>query len=580
MGNETRLSEVDVDDFSRRFSLRARSLMWFLGAGASASGGVPTARDMVWEFKQQLFISQRRSSPQAVADLSSQVVRAQLQAHIDASERFPPFDAADEYAALFEAVFPAEVDRRAYLDAKLAGAKMSYGHLALASLMRAGLARLVWTTNFDPLVADACAKVFNATGPLTTADLDSPDLAAQSIAEERWPIEVKLHGDFRSRRLKNTSDELRHQDARLRRMLVDSCRRFGLVVAGYSGRDDSIMDTFEEVLEQSGAYPLGLFWLHRGHDHPLPRVEKLLSSAVQAGVEAALVRVENFDEVMRDLIRLTKGIDTAALDSFATDRRRWSPAPHPGGGRTWPVVRLNALPVVQTPTVCRRIVCNLGGYSEVRDAVAHAGVNVLVGRTQVGVLAFGTDADLRTAFAPHDITDFGVHTIERKRLRYDSGERGLLRAALGSAIGRQHGLEVIRRGSSDLLAPATPQDACWSSLRNLVGSLNGTVQGHPDLHWREGISTRLDWADDRLWLLIDPRVVFRGITNENKAAAADFARERTIKRYNRQLNYLIAFWADLLANRGSDLRALGIGDGVDAVFRLDSATAFSRRARA
>ena len=32
-----------------------------------------------------------------------------------------------------------------------------------------------------------------------------------------------------------------------------------------------------------------------------------------------------------------------------------------------------------------------------------------------------------------------------------------------------------------------------------------------------------DWADDRLWLLFEPRTVFLGATEENKAAATDFA---------------------------------------------------------
>ena len=53
--------------------------------------------------------------------------------------------------------------------------------------------------------------MFGTTGSLTTVALDAPDLAAQLIGEARWPLEIKLHGDFRSRRLKNTPDELRHQ---------------------------------------------------------------------------------------------------------------------------------------------------------------------------------------------------------------------------------------------------------------------------------------------------------------------------------------------------------------------------------
>src|SRR5208337_1678943 len=278
----------------------------------------------------------------------------------------------------------------------------------------------------------------------------------------------------------------------------------------------------------------------------------------------------NFDELMRDLIRLQTGIDTKVLNDFAADRRRRSAAPLPGGSRGWPVLRLNALPVLQTPSVCRRIVCGVGGYSEVRGAIEAAKVDVLVARTKVGVLGFGADADMRAAFDPYGITDFDLHTIETKRLRYESGERGLLRGALTRAIIRHRGLKTTRRGSVDLLAPSDSQHASWAELREQVGALTGIVKGILELRWHEGIGIRLEWADDRLWLLIEPRTVFDGITDENKAAAADFARERTVKRYNRQLNGLVAFWAKQLAGDGSDLRTLGIGDGVDAVFRLSA----------
>ncbi len=63
------LPTVEADDFIRRFVLRGDNLMWFLGAGASAAAGIPTAADMIWEFKQRLHISQRRASPASVADL-------------------------------------------------------------------------------------------------------------------------------------------------------------------------------------------------------------------------------------------------------------------------------------------------------------------------------------------------------------------------------------------------------------------------------------------------------------------------------------------------------------------------------
>lgn len=575
---ETDIAFVGADEFARRFPMRAANLMWLLGAGASASAGIPTATDMVWEFKQQLYVSQRRVSLKSVGDLSNPAIRSLLQAHIDSSGRFPKDGDSDEYAALFEAAWPDERDRRTYLDGKLSGAKPSYGHLAMATLMKAGLAKLAWTTNFDPLIADGAAKVFETTGALTSIALDAPDLAVQAIAQQRWPIEVKLHGDFRSRRLKNTADELRQQDAKLRRELVDACRIFGLTVVGYSGRDESVMTALASALNSDKAFPGGLFWLHRGDHQPNERVLELLRLAKKKRIDGGLVSVANFDEALRDLIRMCSGLDTSVLDAFAAERRRWTPPSLPAGQqRGWPVIRLNALQVVGMPGHCRRLECKIGGTAEVRAAIQARGVHAIVGRVRAGILAFGKDADLRAAFDPFGISAFDLHAIETKRLRYDSGERGLLREALSTALSREHGLALSRHRSKDLLTPINPNDERWKPLRRLVGELAGAVEGKPALTWKEGIGIRLDWADDKLWLLVEPRIVLDGVTSDNRADAADFGRERTVRRYNKQLNELIAFWASLLAKNGAELRALNIGDGVDAAFRLGSDTAYSRR---
>ena len=569
---------VAPDDFARRFSMRGSSLMWLLGAGASAAAGVPTAGDMIWEFKQQLYVSQRRVSPKIVADLANPSVQRELQSFIDGQGRYPPQYDPNEYAALFEAAYPNEVDRRTYIAAKLAAARPSYGHIALATLMKSERARLVWTTNFDPLIADACAKVYDGTGALTTVALDAPDHGTQVLNEELWPAEIKLHGDFRSRRLKNTTSELQQQDARLRTLLVNACGRSGLIVAGYSGRDGSIMAALEDALDQSSPFPSGLFWLHRGDVPSFPQVASLLHRAAAKGIDGGMVTIENFDECLRDLVRLIEGLDTQFLDTFAANRNVVSYAPRPTGNHGFPVIRLNALEFKTIPSVCRKIDCSIGGSAAVAEAIQTANVDVLATRTRHGVLAFGSDVDIQSAFALYGIKEFDLHPIEVARLRYDSQERGLLRRAFSRALARSSGLTAMTRRSIDLLSPSRPSDTLWNPLRKLVGNISGGVPNCQELEWFEGLAIRLAWADDRLWALFEPRTVFSGIAPENRHIAAGFARERTVRRYNRYVNDLLSFWAQQLSASGGDLRALEVSAGVDAVFRLGINTAYSRRA--
>jgi hypothetical protein len=44
-------------------------------------------------------------------------------------------------------------------------------------------------------------------------------------------------------------------------------------------------------------------------------------------------------------------------------------------------------------------------------------MNIQAARTKAGVLAFGSDGDVRKTFACHTITEFDLHSIEARRLR-------------------------------------------------------------------------------------------------------------------------------------------------------------------
>lgn len=162
--------------------------------------------------------------------------------------------------------------------------------------------------------------------------------------------------------------------------------------------------------------------------------------------------IENFDETLRDLVRLVADLDTTVLDEIASERRIWSLAPRSTGNRGYPVVRLNALELTGTPTVCRRVVCDASGVVEVKSAIEASGLSVIGTRSKAGVLAFGADADVRAVLSAYKIESFDLHPIEARRLRYDSHEWGLLREALTRALTREHRMIAARRRSADLLA--------------------------------------------------------------------------------------------------------------------------------
>lgn len=567
-----------LSEFCGRFEHRNSALMWLLGAGASASAGIPTAWDMIWEFKQKLFVNAGQGSLELVRDVGDTVVQQFLQSFIDGSPLAPIADSATEYAELFERLYPSESDRRSYIDSKVQGAKPSFGHIALASLMDADAARVVWTTNFDKLVDDACATVFGTTGRLTVAALEAASIAKTAVNEERWPVQVKMHGDFQSRKLKNTNDELREQDVAVRQLLLNACSRYGLIVAGYSGRDESVMGALTEAAESTDAFPAGLYWFVRRSGQRFGAVNDLIETARGNGVEAFLVEVPSFDEAMRSIVGTIPSLDRTTLDAFGTTRARRSPAPILGGANAFPVLRLNAIEITEPPRQCRRVRCEIGGYAKIREAKEDANSHFLFGRNREGVVAFGRDEEIKRTLSPYGITEFDILPIDVPSLREHWAEFGLISDALFAAIARNRNMAVVRTGKQTLMAPLNTSDEMWKPLAKIVGDLAGTVPDNPELTWREGFAGRLSNIKGKLFLQLDSKVVFDGISDENRFVANDFARERTFNRYNSQLNQLIEFWSGLLAGDGSTIQTLAIGDGIDASFKLQPTNAYSSRA--
>lgn len=489
----------------------------------------------------------KKASPSAITDISDPAVQRKLQSYFDQLGGYPAAGAEDEYSAYFEATYHSARDRRAYLEELIGRGKPSFGHLALTLLMAQNLCRAVWTTNFDRTVEDAAAQILGSTGRLPTADLSEPDKLRRAWDAGKAPLYGKLHGDYHSEHLKNTTEELRSQDVAMRHNLVDACKRQGLAVVGYSGRDASIMDALQEALDDGRGFPAGLFWFKRGQDRPYPAVIDLVVTARSHGIDAHIVEAESFDELLSDLVRFLPQTADKLQTLAGASRPRLVKAIPAKSSSNLPAVRTNALPIVSQPALCRLIDCKIGGYAEIREAIEKADVDIDAQRCRDGVLAFGRDSDIRRAFEPYGIKTYDTHPLSSRRLIHETGERGLLFDALFRALGKQPGLTLDRRGRTVLLRPDPKivQPSAFNSngvkpVDRVTGMVTKTA-----ITWSEACGLRLDYRLDRLWLLLEPSVVLAvpdDTPDDHIETAREFLRARRAGRHNRFANALLDGW--------------------------------------
>lgn len=557
--------------------------MWFLGAGASAGAGIQTAWNMIWDFKTKLYCAENGVPLSICRNIGDPRLQAKLQSYFDAKESYPVQGDADEYAFYFERIHPDPDDRRRYIGRLVQGKVPSHGHRALAGLIRMDAIRVVWTTNFDRMVEDAVYPMVQSSGDLTISSLESASRAVDALNEGRWPLLCKLHGDFQSSRLKNIHEELRHQEIDHQYALEDACRRFGLAVVGYSGRDDSVMTVLERVAADGRGFPRGLFWFKRPQDTLFDRVDDLIAQASENEIDAHVVECHSFDELMPDILRFVEDVPRDVY-AYVNKEPRWkSPAQVPpiSSGK-WPVLRFNALLVPSWPRTCRLVKCDIGGVADVRKAVEKADAAVIATRRRFGVLAFGSDTEIRRTFGPYGISGYDLHSLQESRLEHDSLELGLLYDALAHAISRECPVRVEGTSNFVVVADASQAtDPLYRPLKAAARKLTGTVSG-THVRWSEAVRSRIEWQRGRLWLLIEPMIWFDQAEGEVvPQAARDFERERIATRYNRAWNSIVEAWAHMLTGgeRTREVCCFGIADGADAVFEISRDTAFSWRGK-
>ena len=604
---------VTSDVFARSFGQRRHRLAWLLGAGASASAGVPTAKDMIADFRARLFCA-RTKIRRSEVDVSDPLWEERITSFFDDAHGFPSTGDPSEYSAYFEAAYPLAPDRHSYIEDAAKKGSPSFGHRVLASFISEGLIHCLFTTNFDALIERATGVTDDLLPPdrqahLAVSALDSVERGERCLREAAWPLLVKLHGDYQSERLKNTAEELQTQDEQLRRVLVNALTRFGLVVVGYSGRDESIMGTLDAAAGCPGAFPSGLWWVVRPGSSLLPRVASLLDRAAASGIEAHVVYSENFDELAGDLEREVELSDSLGqhiravrpqpiVEPVALPQRRAAP---------FPAVRCSALELLSLPDEAREVTVDKPLTTiEARQLIKDAEVWATTASYGRRLAAFGPDDAIGRAFAPVSGKLTGTVLLDPAGSPTDLG---LVYDALVRAIARHRPLRLIlsRGGHAVVVRPpgenlrsdiAQEHHKLLNELKKAYGaSLTGSVP-RIGCFFAEAVRVRIEVWDGRWWLVYEPytwvelpreddrepqpdeaRRFIRSMADESdpRSIAADWRRERWAQRYNKTWHNVIAAWAKLIAPREeTDLSAHYFqGSGINAEFRLSWTTAWS-----
>ena len=579
---------IDEKGFLQHFTRNAAHIMWFLGAGTSRSAGLPTAEDIIWDLKRRYYCLHENQSLQ-LHDISNKAIKNKLQTYFD-SKGFPEKWSPEEYSFYFQQSFGDDYEaQRKYIREVLAEERLSLnvGHRALGALIAMGLARIVFTTNFDDVIELAYADVSGKN--LTHFHLEGSYAALAALNDERFPIYAKIHGDFRYKSIKNLESDLLSNDEEIRKCFLASAVRYGLVICGYSGRDDNVMAMLSEAIEQNNAFPHGLFWTVPRLAYASERVTEFISHARSKGVSANLVETGTFDEMLSKVWRNIEG----KPQELEAKVRRTSVAevniPLPNPGNRYPILRTNALPVLGFPSQCGSIAT--GGsmtYQALKDRKREKSLRSIVTYTD-RLLFWGNGQDVGNVM-PGD-QEFSVAAFEfgdTTRYIADSTiaksffEEGLAKALcwdkpLSFRRGRGgvfHAVVRADKRGDDIFKPLRSA----LSFQGRDGFITGNVKGLADVTWAESVSIRLEERGGLFWLMLEPGIWIKPLSRREEAT--DFLSQRRRFRFNPQSNAVLDAWVQILLGRigGADTAEVTCYPGHDfaASFQIGTRTAYSR----
>jgi tetratricopeptide (TPR) repeat protein len=362
-----------------------------LGSGFS-HGLVPTARELVEESLPLWVASLRNNEPfeqlrMGSADQRNSIARTFWQRFVEQHANRAlvlPLGSVtglpEDYAAAYKAAFdphyfgavgePAQARKFQRALMRLDQTRLNAAHFLLASLLgvqpgksrrnelfkaRAAFCRLILTTNFDPFLQTALQTVNRLYFMSDTPELGVSD---EILDDQTDAIHlVYLHGSIHRRSQAATDEDIKTLKEKNARTLAPVLKRHGVIVLGYSGWDDAIV----EALAACDRFDHRLYWCGR-ESNPLvkgafgPRVADILrkpatlylkiSSAGHFMAQLCTRLVDGLPRLLGNPIgqlrEMLETIDLKELEPIAAPVSAGSHSPQPLDGRSNPDVFVRA----------------------------------------------------------------------------------------------------------------------------------------------------------------------------------------------------------------------------------------------
>lgn len=581
--------QIDQTEFIQKVLPSIENCSWFLGAGTSASANLPTATDIIWDLKTQYYCIQEKQDIKN-QDVQILQIRNKIQEYIS-SKGFPAEYDEDEYSFYFDLMFKNNIEaQRQYLVKALSSENiaLSIGHRALAALMSERIAKVVFTTNFDKVIENAHSSVCGR--DLSSYHLEGANACTPAYNNNEFPLYAKIHGDFQYQRLSNLKEDLLKADEEIRRCFMAAATRFGIIVAGYSGRDKCVMELFNEALNVPNAFSHGLYWTVLKNSKIHPRVTELISAARGKGIDAYIVEIDSFDSIMGQLWKSLPQRSQSLDDKVLRSIEKKVIIPMPKQSNSGEIIRFNILPVKDLPTQCFKIESNTSlTWADIKE-IQKDSFGKAISWIDGDICAWGQRGDIGNLFPKDSRISLKDLSEDIANLKDHKALQSALEELICKSLTRNELL--IHRKNVILVSDKHFQSTKLQNLRECVGQVGGLLPDTSIVNrdgerktvkptWCWSVELTLKQFNDEYFIVLSPNIwISPRVVREEFKEFLDGKRQ-VLK--NDRMDKLLSAWIEILLKevgaKGtiSIPISLPVGDKKVAI-KTVTRTAYSRRA--